>query len=189
MSIDEVHSQSTSDGKAFAKWRARSVDCRSKLGMSATARPWTGLATTRLAGRRARYLDAIDVCFMEASTKKKSNCVKTVAEGLWCNPSQNVGHSCKPCYNGPGTFCRSGIWYSFEQDATLSGAGQLALLGWPASYCPMNFSEAEARSLSGDGFSVPVAAAVATSCWLNPWAPWWPKNGSVDVKMPKSASA
>ena len=115
-------------GKQYATWKSRSVDARSRIGMPHLSKPWTGLATTKAAGipRTCRYLDALDISF--ELHKRKLGLTdradpKEIAAGLWCNPSQSVGHACKPVLGGPSTFCRSSIWYSFEADVILCGFG------------------------------------------------------------------
>ena len=162
--------------KRYATWKQRSVDMRTKLVMSADARPWTSLPFVSLHGlpRTCRISDAVDICFREASIKKGTVEVAEVRKGLWCNPSQNIGLFCKAHIGHPGTWCKSSTWYSYEFDCTLSGQAQLQMLGWGSGCAPMDlFSESETRSLSGDGFSVAVACVVSGCMWLNPHGPWW----------------
>ena len=152
---------------------------RTKLKMSTSARPWTSLPFVSLVGlpQTDRVHDAVDVCYREAVRKKKTANVAEVRKGLWCNPSQNIGFSCKAHIDSPGEFCKSSTWYSYEFDCTMSGQAQLQLLGWFEGCAPMElFSEAETRSLSGDGFSVPAACVVSACMWLNPHGPWWSRT-------------
>ena len=175
--VDEEHQRAK--GKTFTSWKSRSVDARSKLKIATDAKPWSGRTGVLLSGlpQTARVADCVDICYQQAVVQKKSTDPAIVAKDLWCNPSQNIGFSCKAHLGAPGTFCRSSTWYSYEHDATMSGQTQLQLLGWHADCAPMDsFSEGETRSLSGDGFSIPIACVVSTSMWLNPHGPWWKRR-------------
>ena len=121
--------------------------------MSQSSTPWTGLAHTRLCGLPAtdRVRDVVDICYGQACKTLKSKDPQVVRLNLWCNPSQSVCHSAKAVFDHPGTFIQSSCWYSFKHDATLTGSGQLQLLGWRtgAAGSVHDFSESDTRNLSG----------------------------------------
>ena len=67
--------------------------------------------------------------------------------------------------------CTSSIMYSYEADATFSGAANLRWIGHP----PMvsgSVSDAEARDLAGEAFSVPWVTAIVITILGNPFAQW-----------------
>ena len=65
----------------------------------------------------------------------------------------------------------SSITYSYEADATFSGAANLRWIGHP----PMvsgSVSDGEARDLAGEAFSVPWVTAIVITILGNPFAQW-----------------
>ena len=67
--------------------------------------------------------------------------------------------------------CTSSIMYSYEADATFSGAAHLRWIGHP----PMvsgSVSDGEARDLAGEAFSVPWVTAIVITILGNPFAQW-----------------
>ena len=101
--------------------------------------------------------------------------VEDVVKGLWANPGSSVDRL--PVQWKLFTPTSSVENYSFEKDAAMSAGTLMRLIGWPTDACPLDvFSEHELRQLVADSFSVPIAAAISTCFWLNPFAPWWPSR-------------
>ena len=141
------------NAKLFIKWRQDSAEYRGRCNMSQNSTPWTGQPRVRLCGlpNQERVRDIVDICYGQACKKLKSKDPKVVRQNLWCNPSQSLSHSAKAVFDRPGTFTKSSRWYSYRHDATLTGSGQLQLLGWHTGAAGVtdDFRESDTRSLSG----------------------------------------
>ena len=165
--------------KAYLSWTERSADTRFNLGLpprtdSVKWAPWTGRGQVKLRGLSPteRCKDVLDVCFAHACRKMPGASVETLKKGLWANPGQHVDRL--PVQWKLFTPTSSTENYSFEKDAALAGGAHMRLIGWPKDACPLEvFSEHELRQLVADSFSVPIAAAISSCFWLNPFAPWW----------------
>ena len=116
----------------------------------------------------------LDVCFAQEQKKRPHAPWPELVAGLWANPAQAVERS--PVLHRPPTLTGTTIIYSYEKDLALTGDDHLRILGWGKRMAPSElFSEADRRSLAGDGFSVPIAASLCFAYYMNPFAPWWPQ--------------
>ena len=100
---------------------------------------------------------------------------KDVLSQLWVDITQNVDRGHRGSREVP-SFTTGSLAYSFAHDCTLSGQGQMRLLGWPSrpAALPLElYSNSEARNLSGDAFAVPMACSAMLALFLNERAPWW----------------
>lgn len=163
-----------SKGKKHLAWHTRSAEVRHKLGLPQQSAPWSSRQGVALRGLpdSARQRDVLDVGFAHMCKKTPEHTGKDIVKGLWGNPSQGVDRV--PVTYKPATFSSGLEQYSYERDVVLSTAVHLRCVGW-GKYATSQevYSEAELRTLSADCFSVPLAAAVTTSFFLNPHAPWW----------------
>ena len=167
---------------APAKWKARSVAARASLGMPATAKPWTKDASLRGVPPGERVRDVLDIAFQQATLHHPGMDRKELLKNLWCDISQNCDRGLRYTFAVP-CFTTNSVAYSFGQDACLSGAAQFRALGWGSDPPPMPleyFSNGDARDLSGDAYSVPMASAATMVCFLNPYSPWWGSPGQYD---------
>ena len=150
---------------------------RGSLGVPLAYRPWSSARGVALrgVGPGARERDVIDVCFVAALKKYPQLSKQELIQRLWANTSQAVERL--PFALEPPCFSQNSMAYSYGRDCVLSGMAQLSLLGWGSRPVPLElFKDSEARTLSGDAFSVPMAVAATYICVLNPAAGWWHKR-------------
>ena len=65
--------------------------------------------------------------------------------------------------------------YSYEFDCVISGTDAMWAQGWPGTLPEgfAEFSDSQLKYFAGGGFSLPCAALVQYTYWLNPHGTWW----------------
>ena len=91
-------------------------------------------------------------------------------KGLYANVGMSVARM--PFTRSVPTPTTSVVAYSYELDRVISARGMMRLLGWPDNLLEQSGAETEFRFLSGNGFSVPIAAMLTSILYSNPSAPW-----------------
>ena len=171
--------ETTKDEKAlmqidWAQWRKHSSVWRSKLKLPKTSRPWTGKKGRLLKGvpRTERATDLIDIAFAHQMAANPGVPTAEAIRSLWVDLATSVERS--PWGESLTTARQNTIYSSFAKDSVLSGASNMALLGWPRSACIRDeFTKRELRSLAGEGYSLPWAGVLNYLLYANPHAPWW----------------
>ena len=137
------------------------------------ARPWTSRSSLRGLPQLDRVLDVVDTSFWAAHQARPGVPIAALTRDLWVNVIHSV-HMLPFSAGRPGTWTRNGVWYNYGRNTTLSGQGQMQLLGWrPEDVASKHLSDRELRDLSGDAFSMPVSTIFSTCCFLNPWSVIW----------------
>ena len=160
----------------FAEWVAQSSKVRAEHGIPKHDKPWSQRRGIQMSGvpARPRVVDLLDVGF--ALRQRALGHYATSAElrrSYYCDISGSVER--KPFAVHPFVFRRNSFLYSYETDSVLSGAAQLEVMGWPRRLLPSAsvISDSEYRDLSGECYSVPIAAVLNMCFYCNPWGPWW----------------
>ena len=162
--------------KDFTQWRWRSTDTRGSLKptpLAPGARPWSRKSSLRGFPKLDRVIDVVDTSFWAAHQSRPGVPIAQLTRDLWVNVTHSV-HMLPFSAGRPGTWTRNGVWYNYGRNTTLSGQGQMQLLGWCASNLAYNnLSDREFRDVSGDYFSMIVSTIFTTCCFLIPWSVIW----------------
>ncbi|CAK0861828.1 unnamed protein product [Prorocentrum cordatum] len=156
------------------KWKKRSMDVRSGIGMPLDAAPWT--STHRLAGvsRAPRHLDVIDVAWWTHMKCTGGRSDGQCAPGLFVDYSQNVDR--KPWTSDIATFLQNSTIYSFKLDAKLTEQDKAKIMGFPdavAGSLVNAVSASAASSLIGEGVHFACVGAVIMAAFVSEEAEWW----------------
>ena len=155
-------------GSTFARWKVHGAKIRDELGMPANACPWTTRADVNFGGYQMteRQRNLLD-CAWGARRRQLPDTVSTedMLKGWWCNVTQSVQR--KPWSATPPTPCRQTRAYSFEHDVVVTGFAHMMFLGWPRIFASNSeFSSQDLHDLSGEAFSVPIAALFSHAFFL-----------------------
>lgn len=165
---------STANAKQYTRWRGESAATRARLGISSGWCGWTGLegiSCHGIARSNERALDVLD-CAWAWRLKRLGGTADVVEarKGFFADTSQSVARM--PWSTCVKTLCQSSCIYSFELDRVLDGQDTMMLQGWSRNGLS-SFGSDLLRHLSGEGYTLPCAAVVLYSYWLNASAPWW----------------
>ena len=167
---------------SLAKWREHCVNMRSSLGMAAESSPWTSRPGLALAPKlRDSAKETVDIAWTwqlkqarnaARATGSKPPSVDEAAKDFFADISQSVlrkpwGGEEFPCIT------QTSEVYSFEHDGIVSPSQQMQLQGHSKQVKLCTLTEAQVRSLAGEGFSATCIGAVLHAAFLEPSAPWW----------------
>jgi hypothetical protein len=183
--VDEVGEAETDVAQdvAFKKWETHTAAMRAKLKASADFNPWS--ARHDISGLPSRVQQVINVGFiaqdneaLRKAARKRCPVVykpDTIKNGLYCDLSQAVQR--RP-WGSMGTLLTGSTIYSYQHDVVIPGLAHPLMHGFPTSVDFSVFGEhrlqvSAARRLTGESFSLPVAAQVIAAALYTPTAPWW----------------
>ena len=157
----------------YSEWRKHSAGVRTKYGISSSFAGWT----SRPDGQNVPPVHrSRDIANCGWATKVKSappgTAAQTLKQDFWCDFSPTIQR--EPWFELNGSLTTKSMRYSYAHDCLLSGRDHLLLQGLPKGQAPRSeFTDAAARNLAGEAFSLPCMATATAAFWLNPWAPWW----------------
>ena len=160
------------------KWPAQSRAARTRIGLAHSLHPWTSRVGVSLAGvpPGGRCREVIDCCWWKLRCGRPGETDAAVAKDAWAHISQSISEQRLP-FSQPLAPCllSNSLLYSFELDTCISALAHMQIMGWPSSYCDDDsvLTEGELRDLSGNCFSVPLAAIVSSAMVMNRHASWW----------------
>ena len=121
------------------------------------------------------------MCYHKLKMNQTARGEAEIAGNTFIDISQNSDRlplSCgAPCLTG------SAHLFSLDKRAMMSKASYLIVHGWPEDMLD-GISEADAASLGGDAWCLPVMGLVATACWMCPHADWWRADAAPDRRKP-----
>jgi len=166
--------------KAWPLWLSHSEAIRTRNSVPKGTRPWTTRRGISLVGVPAtlRAHDVLDTVWSVAVKQAaRSTPASDIRKSLFCDLSQDIKRqplTAAKRSRGLPSMVTGTVYYSFEEDTTISGRGNLQLLGHPPGRMSrQSFSESQLRDLAGEGFSVPHACLISFLLFSNPFGAWW----------------
>jgi hypothetical protein len=146
-----------------------------KLGIPSDWCGWTGRKEFRGHGlpRNPRLLGLLNMGWARHLQQMPGVSEAVAAQNYFCDVSQGVE---RLPVGKLGTMLQGSYKYSFAHDRVLSGADNLATLGFPLSTLAQtegHLSDRDLRSLAGEAFSLPDITTAVFAFWTNRHAPWW----------------
>jgi hypothetical protein len=171
-----ITSLKTARGNAFSEWRKSSNLFMDKLGFPAEYKGWTQSST--FVGKGLPQLERVRSLVNCGWAKRLSSVPygtpwADAKIGWFCNVSQSVDRA---PFGRFQSLCQSSAIYSYELDSMLSGVDNVSSLGFShraALQAARTLTDAELKSLSGEGFAMPCVGLIAYVYFLNPSGCWW----------------
>jgi hypothetical protein len=129
-----------------------------------------------------RYRELIDLAWAirVKQDKAESNPPKSMSqlkEGFFAYIDQAIARTPWTAHN-MRTLTQSSLIYSYEGEGVLRPWQHMCLQGHARNLNLVRLSDAEVKSIAGEGFACPCIGLVTYCVFLEPAAPWWRRPDS-----------